>query len=456
VDYKLETHIVAAGEASALNRPELFKGYNPKATTQPAATQPAAQQWTILGHVIGADSYLLAFSAAMLIGLIFNVMPCVLPVLPLKAIGFYETSQHHRGKSFLFGVTFSLGIVFTFAVLALLVLPIAGAGHRWGDWFTNPYFVWPIAVILTVMGLGTFGMFTFRLPLGVYSFEPKHDSYVGNFLFGILTAVLSTPCTAPIFPGLLIWAAAQARTGGKWSGITVFLFVGIGMALPYLLLSALPELARRIPRTGPWSELVKQMMGFLLFGVAAYCVGLRLLPGQQFMWLVFAVMVIAAVFLMIRTAQLMPRARPIFVSFLIAVLLVGGTFKVARALTQKGGPDWITYSPAALAKARQEHNVVLIDFTANYCGNCHYLELKVYRDPVTLKALDEHKVVAMKADLSDGDQAAGSPLLKELDPSGGIPLTAIYPTGSGDPTLLASIYTRQTLIDTLNRLDPRE
>jgi thiol:disulfide interchange protein DsbD len=456
-DYKLETHIVAPGEASALNKPELFKGYNPKATTQPAAaSQPAAQQWTIFGHLIGADSSLLAFSAAMLVGLIFNVMPCVLPVLPLKAIGFYETSQHHRGKSFLYGVIFSLGIVFTFAVLALLVLPIAGAGDSklWGNWFSKAYVVWPLAVILVLMGLGAFGLFTFRLPLGVYTIEPKHDSYIGNFLFGILTAVLSTPCTAPLFPGLLVWAAAQSHAGGRWIGVGVMLFVGVGMALPYLLLSALPELARRIPRTGPWSELVKQMMGFLLFGVAAYFVGLRLLPGQQFIWLVFGVMIVAGIFLIARTAQLMPRARPVFVSFIIALLLVGGTFKIARALTQKGGPDWIVYSPAALEKARQEHSMVLIDFTANYCQNCHYLEATVFHDPATLKALDRHKVIAMKADLSEGDQAAGTPLLKQLNPSSGIPLTAIYPAGAGEPTLLASIYTRQTLINTLNRVDP--
>src|SRR6202000_2870242 len=111
-------------------------------------------------------------------------------------------------------------------------------------------------------------------------------TYSGNFLFGGLTAILSTPCTAPLFPGLLAWAAAQ---NSKWIGVFMLTMVGVGMAAPYLVLSAVPELARKFPRTGPWSEVVKQMLGFMVLAVAVFIAGQRVLAGRQF-WGVFAVL----------------------------------------------------------------------------------------------------------------------------------------------------------------------
>ena len=463
--FTITTKIVAIGEAGTLNQPELFKDFDPKTVAKrPPASQPirlkdtnasASSQWTIFGHAIGGDSYFLAFGTAVLIGIIFNLMPCVLPVLPLKAVGFYETSKHHRGKSFLFGLLFSLGIISTFGVLALLVLPItAGTGDsttNWGEWFSKAWFVWPVVVILIVMGLGMFGLFTFRLPMGVYSIEPKHDSYVGNFLFGILTAILSTPCTAPLFPGLLTWAAKQSASGGRFIGVGIVVMVGIGMALPYLILSATPELARKLPRTGPWSELVKQFMAFMLFGVAAYFAGQRLFAGYGYFWLVFGVAVAAGIFLLVRTAQLMPRAVPIGISFLIALLLGGGTFAVARSLNRQT-LNWMPYSNAALDQARAGKQRVMVEFTAKWCANCQYVEATVFHDEVIEAALTTRKVVLLRADLTTED-APGWELLRKLNPSGGIPLTAIYSPKQDAPALLASIYTKQTLIDTLVRFD---
>ena len=462
--FTMSAKIVAVGEASTLNQPELFKDFDPKTIAKRAPTtqsssikiENAPAQFTIFGHPIGGDSYVLAFGTAILIGILFNVMPCVLPVLPLKAVGFYETSKHHRGKSFLFGLTFSLGIIATFGVLALLVLPVtAGAGgagssgSNWGQWFSKPWFVWPVVVILVVMGLGMFGLFTFRLPMGVYSIEPKHDSYIGNFLFGILTAILSTPCVAPLFPGLLAWAVAQSVSGGRFIGVGVVVMVGVGMALPYLILSATPELARKLPRTGPWSELVKQFMAFLLFGVAAYFAGQRLIAGNGFMWIVFVVAVAGSLFLLIRTAQLMPRAVPIGVSFVIALCLSGGTFAVARSLNRQT-LNWTPYSVVALDQARADKRMVMVEFTAKWCANCQYLEATVFHDKAIEEALTKRNVVLLRADLTNED-APGWELLRKLNPSGGIPLTAIYSPTQPEPALLASIYTKQTLIDTLAR-----
>ena len=123
--------------------------------------------------------------------------PALIPVqpavVPLKAIGFYEVSQHNRALSLGFGAIFSLGLVMTFAALGLFVVVLRVL--NWGELFANPWFLAGIVVILAVMGLSMFGVFTVGLPTSVYRFTPRHDTYLGNFLFGILTAILSTPCT---------------------------------------------------------------------------------------------------------------------------------------------------------------------------------------------------------------------------------------------------------------------
>jgi thiol:disulfide interchange protein len=447
---KIETRIAAPGETVSANEPELFSGFDPSVfsnllspTTAPAAaTEKAAASFTVFGHSVAANSYVVVYSLALLVGIIFNVMPCVLPVLPLKALGFYEASQHHRSKSFVLGVFFSAGIVFTFAILAVLIL---FGGQNWGELFSYGWFVWGITAILILFALAMFGSFTLRLPLGVYSFEPRHDTYSGNFLFGILTAVLSTPCTAPVFPALLAWAAAQKRA----MGVGMLLMVGVGMALPYLILSAFPELARKIPRTGRWSELIKQAMGFVILGVAGYFAGQRLFSGFGYLWILLPITLAAGVFIVMRIASIAPRFWPIAISSVLALLLVGGTLWGAVVLNRKG--LWTYYTTDNFAAARESGRPVLVKFTANWCLNCQYVERTVYPDPRTIAALKQYGVITLKADLTTRD-APGWPLLKQLSPSGGIPFTAIWPPGKDQPIELASIYTTDDLLHALESM----
>lgn len=329
--------------------------------------------------------------------------------------------------------------------------PAAAKGDTgWGAWFSKPWFVWPVTAILVVMALGMFGLFTFRLPLGVYTIEPRHDTYIGNFLFGILTAVLSTPCTAPLFPGLLAWAVLQAKTGGRFVGVGVITMVGVGMAIPYLLLSAFPELARRVPRTGAWSELIKQLMGFLVLGVAGYFAGQQLLAGNHFMWVVFAIAVAAGIFLIARTAKLMPRPRPVIIAAILAICIGSGTFALAHTLNKPSVVTWQPYSADAVEKANQAGKLALVDLTAKWCANCQWIEATTYADPAAVRALSSKDVAMFKADLTN-EGAPGWAIVNELNPGGGIPLTAIYsPKRAGQPYVLKSIYRTPTLLGALD------
>jgi len=441
--------VVAAGQAAEPNAPELFAGYKAGATSQPttaSAGSPTQYKVTevqadpsieLFGHTItlGKNAYGAAFFFAFLVGIVFNVMPCVLPVLPLKAIGFYEVSQHNRAKSLALGLVFSLGLVASFALLGLLV--IALQIFKWGELFSNTWFLLGLVTVLVVMGASMFGVFTVNLPTSIYRFTPRHDTYTGNFLFGILTAALSTPCTFGMFFFLLAWALAQPVA----IGVLLMIVVGMGMAFPYLLLSAFPELARRFPRSGPWAETVKQLMGFLLLGTAAYFAGPfieKVLGENSYWWVVFATIVAAAIFLVWRTVNHSRTWLPRAVAIVIALAMVLPSFYLVRLLTAKPY-EWIAYTPERFIEAQKSGKIVLIDFTAVWCGNCHWVETFVLNSRRIVKAVDDHQIVMLKADLTT-DTAPGRPLLNQLNPVGAIPLTAIYSPALKEPIQLNGIY----------------
>jgi thiol:disulfide interchange protein DsbD len=445
--FSLSTQIVPASQTVTPNDPSLFSGFDASVFAKGAAPATPPSVGTVIGFfgstfTLGVTDRWLALAVALAVGVLFNLVPCVLPVVPLKAIGFLEVSRHNRAKCFFLGLVFSAGVVACFVALAMLIL----VWHRfaWGQQFSSGWFIWVITALLLLFALGMFGAFDVVLPESVYRVTLTHESVTGNFLFGIFTAVLSTPCTAPMFAGLLTWALTEPPALGVAAVITV----GVGMALPYLVLSAFPGLVRWVPHTGPWSLVLKQMMGFLLIAGAVYFGAGRLISGSRFIWAVFAVVVVAMIFLIIRTIQLAPRRGPVIGSLLSAAAVVAIALDITLRLT--GGLDWQPYSPDALAAARADGRPVLVEFTANWCGNCLALEASVFRDPQIARAVKQKNVLLLRADMTDAPQSSWD-LVNRLNPGGGIPLTAIYGPHSDEPLKLTSLFTTQNLLDALGR-----
>ena len=445
--WEVNVDVAATAEPANADSADLFAGFDPTVWSklQPAAAAPAAAPTSLGGSAFSLFGWTLdlqkhgaavAFPLAFLAGIIFNVVPCVLPVLPLKALSFYEVAKHDRGKCLALGVAFSLGITLTFAALAVLVLVLRIV--EWGQLFGQTWFAATLGAILVGMALYQFGFFTIPLPQSVYAVTPRHDTYSGNVLFGVLTAILSTPCTFGLFAALLFWASSQSA----WVGVPAVTLTGVGMASPYLLLSAFPELARKFPRTGPWSELVKQATGFLLLAVAAYFVR-PLLPdslrGPDYWWLVYGCLAAGGLFAVAQAWRYgKGRLTPIFVTAAVAaVVLVPGGLLANRLANPPAG--WTEFTPAALAAAREKGGPVLVKFTADWCANCQTVEQRVFGTQAQMDGWRDDGVTLLKADLTKPD-AVGWPLLKELNRIGAIPFTAVYLPGRGEPAKLAGIY----------------
>jgi thiol:disulfide interchange protein len=445
-EFKLETKIVPAGQKLEQNPEGVIQEFAPNSSGDVAPpTAKKAEPLILLGYEIGNESYGLIFTGAFLCGIIFNIMPCVLPVVPLKAIGFYKVAEENRIKSIAFGAVFSAGIVFVFALLGYFV--VIARRFAWGELFTNQWFLVAIIILLTVFAFSMFGTFTVNLPTSVYRFTPRHDTYSGNFLFGILTAVLSTPCTFGMFVNLVIWAITQPST----VGLTLMMMVGFGMGFPYLILSAFPELARKMPRTGPWSELVKQMMGFLLLASAVYFAQGFIeawVNNKTYWWSLFAIIAAAGVFLIVRTIQLSSSTTGRLVAAALALILVAPAGAFVYGITNPLF-EFIPYSEAALSEARAKNQMVMVEFTANWCTTCRVLEATVFRDKRAANAIREHQVLTLRADITNNN-APGHILLRKLNPVGAIPFTAIYAPHQDAPSNLAGLYTTDNLIETIS------
>jgi thiol:disulfide interchange protein len=293
-------------------------------------------------------------------------------------------------------------------------------------------------VFILVMAVGMLGLFTVQLPQAVYMINPNSQTVPGSFVFGIMTAVLSTPCTAPFMGSAAAWAATQPPA----VTLATFGAIGFGMALPYFILAAFPKLVSRMPRTGPASELIKQVMGMLMIAVSLFFLGTAIDPMLRspvdppirfYWWIIAAIVVASMVWLVVRTFKFSkkPVLRAVWTTFALA--FSAASVFVAARFTDRGPINWIYFTPDRFSAQQVGGNVVVMDFTAEWCLNCKTLEATVLHRDEIVKLLHSPGIVPMKVDLT-GNNRDGKAKLKSLNWVG-IPLLAIFGPALQEPIL---------------------
>ncbi len=429
--------------------------------------QPAADQ----------TSFILYALFAVLGGLLLNIMPCVLPVIALKVFGLVKMAGDEPARVRRLGLMFSLGILVSFLVLALLVITLKLAGQQvgWGFQFQEPIFVVVMIAVVFAFGLSLFGVFEIRLPgaavAGVSSVLTRQEGhgkgYLSSFSEGVFATILATPCTAPFLGSALGFAFSQSAG----SILLIFACVALGMALPYLLLTARPAWLRYMPKPGEWMVTAKQFMGFLMMATLLwllYVLG-KQLGMEAVIWTgAFLLFIGVAGWLVGRFATLSATRRTVYIVWSVAagIIAFGYWFFIESTLDIRsviaGTPDptetsvssdgipWQPFSVAALESHLVADRTVFLDFTAEWCLTCKVNERTVLTDERVVEKIRSLGVVAIKADWTNRNPDI-TRLLAKFGRSG-VPLYVLFPAGRPtQPMVLPEVITPGIMLEALDQ-----
>ena len=398
---------------------------------------------------------------ALLGGLLLNLMPCVLPVLSLKALSFVRQARESRAQGLAMAGAFTAGVLASFWVLAaaVLVLKRGGAAVGWGFQFQEPGFVLGMAALVLAFGLNLFGVFEIWLPgnaMQGLDQASRRQGLAGSFAQGLVMTLLATPCTAPFLGTALGFAFAAPG----WVLVAVFTAVGLGLALPYGLLAAWPASHAWLPKPGAWMLRFKELMGFLLMATVVW---LLWLLGKQvgvdaqawgLAWLLL-VAVAAWAWGHLGNPQHSNRRRRAAAVALLALLALSGAWMWPQVLRgQDAGAQradagaWAAWDDAQVQALHKAGKPVFVDFGADWCWTCRVNERDTLADPAVMKAFTQDGVALFKADWTRRDPAITAAL--QAHQRGGVPMYLYYPPGH-DVVLLPELLTPGVLLKALGR-----
>ncbi len=400
-----------------------------------------------------------ALWAALLGGLILNLMPCVLPVIALKIFSFVSQAGEHPERVLRLGLAFVAGVfVFFLGIAALAIgLRAAGQGFFWGMQFADPRLMLALVALVVLFALSMFGVFEITLggaenTLGSLS---RKEGYGGAFVHGLFTTLLGTSCTAPFVGPVLGFAVTQPPA----AIIAIFTAMAAGMSLPYFLLTWKPAWMRFLPKPGAWMERFKQLMGFVLLAVAVWLLGVfgktrgadaAAAAGWLLLFLALAGWIFGA------------GARRWWAIVLAVLTLgVGGWLFLPGALHKSAstaaeakpnavGIVWEKFSPERVEQARKAGQPVFIDFTAEWCINCKVNEGAVLNTTTTAAAFREKNVLTLKADWTAFDPVI-TEALKKFERIG-VPLYVLYRPGEEAPVIFPELLTTNLVLGELAKI----
>ena len=381
---------------------------------------------------------------ALLGGLILNLMPCVLPVLAIKLSSLVQQQGQSRRQTRQQFLASSAGILFSFLLLALLMtgLRLSGQALGWGIQFQSSGFLLVMVLVMFLFSASLFDLLHFRLPSGLNTKLATHggNGLLGHFGQGAFATLLATPCSAP-FLGTAVAYALTAPLPQLW---LLFIALGVGMSLPWLLVAALPGLARCLPRPGPWMVHLRSVLGLLML-LATFWLVTLLVPhwGSTF------ATVLAAALLLVLCAWLVKRrALPLAGVVFVSLTLAGAVFLMTRIEPENEALHWQPLTEAAINQALEQDKRVFVDVTADWCITCKVNKSRVLNQPDVRAALQADDVVLLRGDWTQPDPALGE-FLRRRDRVA-IPFNQIYGPALPQGHILSPLLSREAVISTLS------
>ncbi|MDN5354601.1 MAG: hypothetical protein PWQ09_1357 [Candidatus Cloacimonadota bacterium] len=420
----------------------------PAAEPKPATSFPKTLQYLLM---------------AFLGGIILNVMPCVLPVLSIKAMSLVKQSQQDRKHIFQGSMAYTLGILFSFIVLAaiIIILKTTGESVGWGFQFQSPGFVMALLIVIFVFALSLFDVFIIRAPgMQVATKASSKGGLTGSFLSGIFAVLLATPCTAPLLGAALGFAFSQPPL----MILAIFLLIGLGLAFPFIIIGIWPKAIRIIPKPGEWMNIFKEVMGFLLLATAFYLIrSLYFLVGGKELLSVLVYLLILAFAAWIYGRFAKPefsKTKQWIATILAIVIAVGGGFltldfseeNITASLEEESHlrPGWEKFSPELLQKYREAGQPVFIDFGAEWCLTCKTNETTVLFTEDIETAFQEKGIKLLKGDNTKKNPVIGEWLSRFN--RAGVPLYIFYLPGQEEPIVLPELITKDMIYNILEKL----
>lgn len=394
-----------------------------------------------------------ALLGALLGGVILNLMPCVFPVLAIKVLAFTQhgdaqdpaaaaqVRRSHRAS----GLAYTSGVVVSFVALGGLLVALRAAGEQlgWGFQLQSPAVVASLATLFTIIGLNLAGLFEFGsvLPSSVASLQAKHPT-ADSFLTGVLATAVASPCTAP-FMGASLGLAVGLPTA---QALSVFAAIGLGMALPYLLASWVPAVARALPRPGAWMNTFKQFMAFPMLGTVVWLVWV--LGQQSGMNGAAALLALLVMLAMLVWAWGLTGRTRVWLSALSSLGLAGLLYSAGPlVVTEDDAPPstsetttaqstWTPWSPQLAAELTQAGRTVFVDYTAAWCVTCQYNKRTTLSHPEVLADFAQRNVALLRADWTRRDPAVTAALAAVG--RNGVPTYVLHRPGK-PPTVLSEV-----------------
>ena len=382
---------------------------------------------------------------SLIAGLILNVMPCVFPVLSIKLMSVFSSEKNNTSISF---ITTALGIITSFVLLGLifLFLQYFNMSIAWGMQFQNSYFLIFITLIMFLFMMNMFGQFEIILPAQLNNLtilDNNNNKYLKDFFNGFFATLMATPCSAP-FVGTAITAAF---TQSYAIGISIFLFMGIGMSLPYLLIASFPKLINFLPKPGKWMVYIKYILGLFLLATVFWLLNIL----SNFFNIYFLTLLIIFFLILSYRKKISFQRNSVTILVLFTIFSLS-SFKVFQQnININNEKDWLNFFDVEVEQLINNKQLVFLDITADWCATCQFNKLNVLNSDKVIQLFKDNKVTLVRADWTRPNPKINI-FLEKYDRFG-IPFNAFFSKNFPEGLLLSELLSEKEIVNIIHKIN---